>query len=299
MSVKTTVLNLPEEEFIYPGNRACAGCGLGIIYRIATKALGKNTLLVVPPSCLTVVQGLYPIAATKLPCVNVTFASTAAAATGVTAALAAQKKEGITVAAWAGDGGTADIGIQALSGACERGDDFIFFCYDNEAYMNTGVQRSGTTPAGVITTNTPFKGKLQKPKDIPSIMAAHGINYLATCSPSYPIDLYDKVKKAKTIPGTKYLHIQTPCPTGWGFDPRYTVKVGRLAVEAGLYDLYEIEDSKFRLTGPSKKMTVEKLLPVREYFKAQTRFRALTEAQISAVEDERNAKWTMYMKNRG
>jgi pyruvate ferredoxin oxidoreductase beta subunit len=190
MSVKTTVLNLPEEEFIYPGNRACAGCGLGIIYRIATKALGKNTLLVVPPSCLTVVQGLYPIAATKLPCVNVTFASTAAAATGVTAALAAQKKEGITVAAWAGDGGTADIGIQALSGACERGDDFIFFCYDNEAYMNTGVQRSGTTPAGVITTNTPFKGKLQKPKDIPSIMAAHGINYVATCSASFPLDLY-------------------------------------------------------------------------------------------------------------
>jgi pyruvate ferredoxin oxidoreductase beta subunit len=299
MSVKTTVLNLPEEEFIYPGNRACAGCGLGIIYRIATKALGKNTLLVVPPSCLTVVQGLYPIAATKLPCVNVTFASTAAAATGVTAALAAQKKEGITVAAWAGDGGTADIGIQALSGACERGDDFIFFCYDNEAYMNTGVQRSGTTPAGVITTNTPFKGKLQKPKDIPSIMAAHGINYVATCSASFPLDLYDKVKKAKTIPGTKYIHIHTPCPTGWGFDPRYTVKVGRLAVEAGLYDLYEIEDSKFRLTGPSKKMTVDKLLPVREYFKAQTRFRALTEAQISAVEDERNAKWTMYMKNRG
>lgn len=298
MSAKTTILNLPEEEYLHPGNRACAGCGLGIIYRIATKALGKETILVVPPSCLTVVQGLYPIAATKLPCLNVTFASTAAAATGVKAALAARKKEGITVAAWAGDGGTADIGIQALSGACERGDDFIFFCYDNEAYMNTGVQRSGTTPQGVITTTTPFKGKLQPAKDVPAIMAAHGINYVATCSPSYPLDLYDKVKKAKSLPGTKYLHVQTPCPTGWGFDPRYCVKVGRLAVETGLYDLYEIECGEFSLTGPSEKMTREKLRPVKEYLEVQTRFRGLTEEQISQIEKQRDAKWEGYLKGK-
>jgi pyruvate ferredoxin oxidoreductase beta subunit len=297
MNEKTTVLNLPEEEFIHPGNRACSGCGLGIIYRIATKALGKDTILVVPPSCLTVFQGLYPIAATKLPCINVTFASTAAAATGVKAALAAQKKEGVTVAAWAGDGGTADIGIQALSGACERGDDFIFFCYDNEAYMNTGVQRSGTTPQGVITTNTPFKGKLQQQKDVPAIMAAHGINYVATCSSSFPLDLYDKVKKAMTIPGTKYIHIHTPCPSGWGFDTRYTVKIGKLAVETGLYDLYEIEYSKLRLTGPSKKLTKEKLTAVKEYFKTQSRFRALTDAQISQVQEQINAKWDGYPTN--
>lgn len=296
MTVKTTIVNLPAEEFIHPGSRACAGCGLGIIYRIATKALGKNTILVVPASCLTVVQGLYPIAATKLPCINVTFASTGAAATGVKAALLAQKKEGITVAAWAGDGGTADIGIQALSGACERGDDFIFFCYDNEAYMNTGVQRSGTTPKGVITTNTPFRGKLQPRKDVPAIMAAHGINYVATCSPSYPVDLYDKVIKAKSIPGIKYLHIHTPCPPGWGFEPRYTVKVGRLAVESGLYDLYEIEYGKFRLTGISKKLTLGKLLSVKEYFKIQARFKGFADVQIAEAEKERNAKWEAYGK---
>ncbi len=298
MTVKTTILNLPEEEFLHPGNRACAGCGLGIIYRIATKALGKNTMLVIPPSCLTVLQGLYPIAATKLPSINVTFASTAAAATGVRAALLAQKKEGITVAAWAGDGGTADIGIQSLSGACERGDDFIFICYDNEAYMNTGIQRSGTTPKGVITTTTPIKGKLQQQKDMPRIMAAHGINYVATASPSYPVDLYDKVVKAKSIPGTKYLHIHTPCPSGWGFDPRFTVKVGRLAVESGLFDLYEIEYGKFRLTGPSEKLTLKNLLPVKEYFEAQARFKGFTEEQITEVETERNAKWEEYERRK-
>jgi len=178
MASKTTILTLPEDELVHPGNRACAGCGLSIAYRIALKALGRDTILVVPPSCLTVLQGLYPIAATQLPCLNVTFASTAAGATGVLGALRALGNTSTTVAAWAGDGGTSDIGIQALSGACERGEDFIFFCYDNEAYMNTGVQRSGTTPQGAITTTTPFSGKRQQKKDVPSIIAAHGIGYV-------------------------------------------------------------------------------------------------------------------------
>ena len=159
MTTKTTILTLPKEEYVHPGNRACTGCGLSIAYRIGLKALGPDTILVVPPSCLTVLQGLFPVASTKLPCLNVTFASTAAAATGVLEALKAQGREHIKVVAWAGDGGTADIGIQALSGAAERGDDFLFMCYDNEGYMNTGVQRSGTTPQGAITANTPFKGK--------------------------------------------------------------------------------------------------------------------------------------------
>ncbi len=294
MSEKPTILNLPEEELVHPGNRACSGCGLSLLYRIGLKALGKKTILVVPPSCLTVLQGLYPVAATKLPCVNVTFASTAAAATGVRAALNALKKDGITVAAWAGDGGTSDIGIQALSGACERGEDFIFICYDNEAYMNTGVQRSGTTPQGVLTTTTPIKGKLQPKKDVPSIIAAHGINYVATCSAAYPLDLYDKIKKAKTISGTKYIHIHTPCPPGWGFDTRFTIKIGKLAVNTGLYDLYEIQDSKLSLTGPSKRLTFDKLRPVEEYFKTQSRFKALSKEHIANVQKQINAKWKGY-----
>ncbi|MFW5931211.1 MAG: thiamine pyrophosphate-dependent enzyme [Desulfosalsimonas sp.] len=292
---KTTVLNLPEEELVYPGNRACAGCGLSIIYRIGLKALGRETILVVPPSCLTVLQGLYPIASTQLPCVNVTFASTAAAATGVLAAMRARKKN-TQVAAWAGDGGTSDIGIQALSGACERGEDFIFICYDNEAYMNTGIQRSGTTPRHVVTTTTPVSGKHQKNKDVPAIIAAHGIDYVATASAAYPLDFYDKVCKAKTIAGPKYIHVHTPCPAGWGFSARYTVKTGRLAVETGLFDLYEKEKGEFRLTGPSQKLLGKKRKPVAEYFEGQARFRGLSPEQTREIQEDVDKKWAAYEK---
>jgi len=294
MSVQTTVLNLPEEEHVHPGNRACAGCGLGLIYRTVLKALGDNTILVVPPSCLTVLQGLYPVAATKLPCLNVTFASTAAAATGVVAALRARKKEGITVAAFAGDGGTSDIGIQALSGACERRDDFIYICYDNEAYMNTGVQRSGTTPKGVLTTTTPFTGKAQASKNVPAIVAAHGIDYVATASAAYPLDLYDKIKKALPHKGVRYIHVHTPCPAGWGFDPRYSVKIGQLAVVSGMYDLYEIENGIKRLTGASQKLLKKDRSPVKDYLAMQVRFRSFSEEDAKYLQAETEAKWEAY-----
>jgi pyruvate ferredoxin oxidoreductase beta subunit len=295
---KTTILNLPEEEFVQPGTRACSGCALGIAYRIGLKALGKNTILVVPPSCLTVLQGLFPIAATKLPSLNVTFASTAAAATGLLAALKALGRKGINVVAWAGDGGTSDIGLQSLSGAAERGDNFLFICYDNEGYMNTGVQRSGTTPQWAITSNTPIKGKSQRKKDVPSIMAAHGISYVATCSASFPLDLYDKISKAVTLPGVKYIHIHIPCPPGWGFEPRYSVKVGKLAVETGLYELYEVEDSQIKLTGASQKIIDKRaLVPVFEYFKAQSRFKLMSETQIEEIQKQLNSRWGRYFES--
>ncbi len=300
MHMKTTILSLPEEEFVNPGNRACAGCGLGIAYRIALKALGKNTILVVPPSCLTVLQGLYPVAATRLPCLNVTFASTAAASTGMLAALRALDRTDIKVVAWAGDGGTADIGLQALSGAAERGDDFLFICYDNEGYMNTGVQRSGTTPQWAITSNTPLKGKQQKKKDVPAIMAAHHLSYVATCSASYPLDLYDKVQKAVTFPGLKYIHIQIPCPPGWGFDTRYSVKLGKLAVETGLFELYEVEHDVLRLTGASRKIADKRaLLPVAEFFKAQSRFRLMNTSQIEEIQEQVTGKWACAFETEG
>jgi pyruvate ferredoxin oxidoreductase beta subunit len=292
---KTTILTLPTEELVYPGNRACTGCGLSIAYRIGLKALGPDTILVVPPSCLTVLQGLFPVASTKLPCLNVTFASTAAAATGVLEALKAQGREHIQVVGWAGDGGTSDIGIQALSGAAERGDDFLFLCYDNEGYMNTGVQRSGTTPKGALTANTPIKGKLQHKKDVPAIMAAHGIDYVATASAAYPLDLYDKIKKAVSLRGTKYIHIHTPCPPGWGFDPRYSIKIGRLAVETGYFDLYEVEHGVLRLTGASEKLLEKRrLLPVADYLQAQSRFKLLGEEQIADIQARVDAKWSAY-----
>jgi pyruvate ferredoxin oxidoreductase beta subunit len=296
MTEKTTILNLPEEELVHPGNRACAGCGLSLIYRIGLKALGRETILVVPPSCLTVLQGLYPIAATQLPCLNVTFASTAAAATGVLGALRARRDTGKTVAAWAGDGGTSDIGLQALSGACERGEDLIFICYDNEAYMNTGIQRSGTTPRGVITTTTPISGKKQKNKDVPAVIAAHGIPYVATASASYPLDLYDKVQKAKTMKGPKYIHVHTPCPSGWGFNPRYSIAIGRLAVETGMFDLYENEGGRFELSGPSRRLLTKKRRPVSEYLETQTRFRGYSSEQIAEFQREVDEKWALYQR---
>lgn len=294
MAEKTTVVNLTEEEFVHPGNRACSGCGLSIVYRTGLKALGKNTILVVPPSCLTVLQGLYPVASAKLPCVNVTFASTGAAATGVRGAMKALKKEGVNVVAWAGDGGTGDIGIQALSGACERGEEIIYICYDNEAYMNTGVQRSGTTPQGVLTTTTPIKGKLQVKKDVPAIIAAHGIGYVATASAAFPLDFYDKVKHATTIAGPKYIHVHTPCPPGWGFATRYTIKVGKLAVETGLFDLYEVVEGEFRLTGASKKLLGKERKPVSDYFATQARFKSLDPDILEFVQKQVDKKWAAY-----
>jgi pyruvate ferredoxin oxidoreductase beta subunit len=292
---KTTVLNLTEEEFVYPGNRACPGCGLSILYRTGLKAIGRDAILVVPPSCLTVMQGLYPIAATQLSVLNVTFASTAAAASGVKAALTAQGNEHTQVVAWAGDGGTADIGIQALSGAIERGEDFLYICYDNEAYMNTGIQRSGTTPRGTVTTNTSIHGKSERSKDVPSIIAAHSPAYVATCSASYPIDFHDKIKKALGIKGLKYIHIHTPCPSGWGIEERRTIAIGKLAVATGLFVLYEIEDGKMKLSQPSAKLLKKsKMPPVTEYLQEQNRFKALRAEAIEQLQQEVDAKWEAY-----
>lgn len=294
---KTTVLNLTDEEFVYPGNRACAGCGLNILYRIGLKAIGRDAILVVPPSCLTVMQGLYPITSTQLSVLNVAFASTAAAASGVKAALRAQKNDHTQVVAWAGDGGTADIGIQALSGAIERGEDFLYICYDNEGYMNTGVQRSGTTPQGAVTANTAIDGKRERGKDVPAIVAAHSPAYVATCSAAYPMDFHDKIKKALSLKGLKYLHAHTPCPPGWQMEERVAIAIGRLAVSTGVYVLYEIENGEMKLSDPSAKLLKKKELPpVSEYVKAQGRFRALGEAAVERLQQEVDAKWAAYRR---
>ena len=298
MNKKTTILTLPEEELALPGNRACAGCGLSIAYRHGLKALGEKTILTVPACCLTVLQGMYPISSMTVPSLNTAFETTAASATGIKAALKALGKDDITVVGWAGDGGTADIGIQALSGAAERNNDFIYVCYDNEGYMNTGTQRSGSTPIGAITTTSPG-GKVEFKKDMVSIMAAHKIPYVVTASPSYPALLYDKFKRAKDIYGTRYIHIFIPCPPGWGYDSALTVKIGRMAIESGIFDLYEIIDGKFSFYGVSQKIAQGKeRKPVNDYIKLQARFKNMTEAMIDEIQQGVDEKWAEY-KNRG
>ena len=280
------VMDLPEEEFIHPGTRACSGCGMALIYRIALKALGSNTIITVPASCLTVLHGMQGFCTTKVSVYHTPFATTGASASGIVASLEEKGlSDGITVLAFAGDGGTTDIGIQALSGAAERGTNFIYACYDNEAYMNTGVQRSGSTPLGVQTTTTP-KGKMVNKKNMPKIMEAHGISYVATGNASYPLDLYEKFKRAKDIKGTKYIHILSPCPPGWGYEPKSTILIGRLATETGFWPLYEVVDGKFVLSKPSKKhLEVSKRKPITEYLKTQKRFKSINLEIITAYKE--------------
>jgi pyruvate ferredoxin oxidoreductase beta subunit len=267
----TNAVSLTDEEYLLPGNRACPGCSMSLAYRYILKALEGQVIVTVPASCLTVLHGMYPVTSVMAPCVNTPFASTAAAATGLVAGLKALGKKGLTVLAFAGDGGTYDIGIQALSGAAERNVDFLYICYDNEGYMNTGNQRSSSTPLGTISGTTPILGKQEH--------------------------LYDKVKKAKAIHGTRFIHVFAPCPPGWRFPFSDTIKIGELAVETGLVILYEIENGAFRLTSLSKKLAEKgKLKPVREYLAWQGRFRNLTEAQIKELQDLVTTRWQYHLE---
>jgi pyruvate ferredoxin oxidoreductase beta subunit len=281
-----TIKELPKEEYLLKGHAACAGCGPAVSLRHLYKALGKKVMMMVPACCTTVIQGPYPYTSFAVPLQNILFESAAAAASGVVAALKQRKINDVTVVSWAGDGGTVDIGIQALSGAAERGTDFIYICYDNEAYGNTGMQRSGATPYGAWTTTTP-SGKRERKKDMPLIMAAHKIPYVATACTSYPLDFINKLRKARETRGTKYIHLLAPCPTGWRCDSSKTIELGRLAVLSGLWVLYEIENGRFKLNSPSDRLVDKtKRKPVKDYFAPQGRFRGL-----SADDAERIQKW--------
>jgi pyruvate ferredoxin oxidoreductase beta subunit len=286
------VMDVREEEFIYPGTRMCSGCAMALIYRIALKALGPKTILTVPASCLTVLHGMQGFCTTKVSVLHTPFATTGASASGIVASLEEKGlADEICVVAFAGDGGTADIGIQALSGAAERGTNFIYACYDNEAYMNTGVQRSGSTPLGAFTATTPG-GKLRPKKNMPKILEAHGIPYIATANGSYPLDLYEKFQKAREIKGTKYIHILSACPPGWGYDPKDTIKIGRLATETGFWPLYEIINGKFILSKDSRKhLDLSKRIPIEDYLKTQKRFKNISQEQIEINHQYINNQW--------
>ncbi|MFX1324074.1 MAG: thiamine pyrophosphate-dependent enzyme [Promethearchaeota archaeon] len=287
-----------QEEHFLPGNSCCAGCGLEIALRWAMKALGPNTALVTPASCLNVVIGLWPKTAPNFPFTNMAFAAGAAAATGMEAAFKAKAHkfpnkgwDEITTLVFAGDGGTADIGIQGLSGAAERNSNIIYTCYDNEAYMNTGIQRSSSTPHGAITTTTTL-GKERYKKNLPGILAAHDIPYVATCSISEPLDIYDKFKKAKSIKGCKYIHILAPCPPGWGFASESAIEVARLAVKSGSWILFEVENGIMRLSKKSKSLLdPSKRTPLVDYLSIQKRFSQISEKDLIELQERLDHNW--------
>jgi len=298
---KVSAVTLSEKEYLLPGNRTCPGCALSLAYRYILKALDGQVIVTVPASCLTVLHGMYPITSVDVPCVNTPFASTGAAASGLVAGLKMVGRKGLTVLAVAGDGGTFDIGIQALSGAAERRTDFIYVCYDNEGYMNTGNQRSGSTPLGATSGTTPVLGKQQRPKDIAAIMEAHNIPYVATADAAYPLDLYEKVRTAKDVVGTRFIHVFIPCPPGWGFAFSDTVRIGQLAVETGWVVLYEVNNGVFRFTAASESIARRggKLRPLRDYVVEQGRFKSITEQQLNELQEWVNARWKLCLKRAG
>jgi pyruvate ferredoxin oxidoreductase beta subunit len=296
--VTKAVREIPREEYILPGSRSCAACGLMLTYRHSLKALAPGkTIVAVPASCMTVLHGVYPVTPVKVVCINNPFAATGASVSGIVAGLKATGKKGYTVVAFAGDGGTYDIGIQSLSGALERGTDFIYVCYDNEGYMNTGTQRSSASPAGAITTTTPVLAKLQHKKDMIGIVEAHSIPYVATASPAYPLDLFDKVRAAKDIRGSRYIEVHAPCPPGWGFANKDLIKMGKLAVETGIHVLYEIRDGKFRLTSRSLALVTKgRKKTVADYVKGQTRFKTITKDQVLALQEFTDRRWEEFVE---
>ncbi|MEK7220810.1 MAG: thiamine pyrophosphate-dependent enzyme, partial [candidate division NC10 bacterium] len=271
---------LPGMDLLHPGHMACAGCGERVAMRLALQALGRNTVFVVPACCAAVVDGAFPYSAMGVPMLHTAFETGASVATGVRASLDAQGQHETTVVVWAGDGGTFDIGFQALSGAAERNENILYVCYDNEAYMNTGAQRSSATPLGAWTTTTPALSPKARPKkDILAILAAHRIPYAATASVAFPEDLMAKVTKAKRIQGTRFLHVLAPCPSGWKYEPDLTIRLARLAVESCVFPLVEIEAG----TGPMLNYIPPSPRPVAEYLADQGRFGHLTPEAVESI----------------
>ncbi|MBN2201129.1 3-methyl-2-oxobutanoate dehydrogenase subunit beta [bacterium] len=285
-------LTLPEEEILSPGHLACQGCGAAMAMRYALKALGRNTILSIPACCWAVIDGPFPYSAAGVPVFHCAFETAASTAAGITHALSRLGLDEITTVAWAGDGGTFDIGLQALSGAAERNDNMIYVVYDNEAYMNTGIQRSSATPHGAWTTTTPtLQFKKGPKKNIMEIMVAHSIPYAATANIAYPEDLVKKLQKARSLRGMRFLHVYAPCPTGWKHAPGVTVKIARMATECNVFPIYEVEEGVYSINrrNPNPK-------PVAEYLKMQGRFHHLREEDVQFIQSRVDRDWQRLIK---
>lgn len=287
---------LPKEEPLAPGHRACIGCGEVLAVRLAAKAMGSNTIVVNATGCMEIIASQIPYNSWELPWIHTLFENTAAVASGIESGLKALMRKGlisqqeINVVAIGGDGATVDIGIQALSGAMERGHKFLYICFDNEAYMNTGIQRSSATPFGASTTTSPAGkksfGQFSWKKDMPAIAVAHHIPYVATACPSYPFDLMEKVKKALSVPGPSYLHVFSVCPTGWRCAGDLSVRIGRLAVQTGVFPIYEVENGKYKLN-----IDFPQLKPLTEYTRLQGRFKHLTPEMLDKIQTKVTEKY--------
>ncbi len=288
---------ITKKERFAPGHRACIGCGEALAVRMVAKALGDNVIIVNATGCMEIVASQLPFTSWSVPWIHTLFENTAAVASGIEAALKVMNRkgntslpQGVKVVAIAGDGGTSDIGLQALSGALERGHNLLYVCFDNEAYMNTGIQRSSSTPYGASTTTSPVGkasiGQLSWKKDMPAIAAAHNIPYVATACHSYFKDLITKVEKAVAVKGPAYLHVLSVCPTGWRCAPELTIKLGRLAVQTGMFPLYEVENGKYKMS-----LDLPELKPVTEYMKLQGRFRHLSENDIKFIQERLKADY--------
>jgi pyruvate/2-oxoacid:ferredoxin oxidoreductase beta subunit len=283
---------IPSSENLGHGHLACAGCGAAVSMRLTLKALGEKTVMVFPASCWSIIPGFWPYSSIRIPVIHAGFVTGGATASGVRAALDVRGDHETIVAVWAGDGGTFDIGLQALSGAAERNEDFIYICNDNEGYMNTGTQRSSATPLFAWTTTTPVTKPKENPKkDIMAIMADHQIPYAATATIAYPEDLLRKIEKAKRIRGTRFIHLLSPCSPGWRMPSELTVKVSRLAVRSRVFPLYEIED------GVSYTIQEEShVVPVKEYLKLQGRFSHLKEEDIEETQRRVDDAWERLLR---
>lgn len=290
-----TPKTINDKEYFY-GHKACGGCGGSLAVRQALKVLGDKAVSVLPAGCMSAVGFNFPQLAFSNNSIISMFAGTASMLTGVEAGLRARGIKDFTAVGFAGDGGTADIGLQALSGAIDRNDNIIYICYDNEAYMNTGIQKSSLTPFGARTTTTPagknIRGNLKQKKNMFEIVAAHGITYAATASVGYIQDFVSKVEKASKIQGTKYIHVIAPCPTGWGISTDSTIEIAKEVVDSGLWYLAEYENGEFHLNRDPENFT-----DCKEYIRKQGRFKHLTEEDLNVIEESRNRKWEFIRKN--
>ncbi|MFQ5838477.1 MAG: 3-methyl-2-oxobutanoate dehydrogenase subunit beta [Thermoplasmata archaeon] len=291
----TVKLSIPREEYVIGGHLGCLGCGAVLAMRYLLKGLGPRTILSIPACCWAVLSGAYPKAYLSVPFVNTAFESTGASIAGVRAALEVRGVDDVAVVGFAGDGGTADIGLQALSGFMERGDDAIYVMYDNEAYMNTGIQKSSSTPYGAWTTTTPVRsgkgGKDQPKKDMMGIVLAHRVPYAATASVGFPEDLVKKARKAREIRGPKFLQILSPCPPGWRFSTEKTVEVARLAVDTKVFPIYEVEAGVYKINRKPYKPK-----PVTDYLRMQNRFAHFTDDMTERFQREVNQGWERLLR---